>query len=490
MRELTGFLLLQCLLAGAGLGVLRALGLLLPGRWPALLALGPALLTGTSLVVVLLIVLLVIGLPLTLATAALVGVLVAGAGFALARRRHPARTAMPSHVAAPAMVRVRRIAIAVAGAYVVIGAYALARAPTRADDARIWSLKGLTLTYYDSLRPEIFLNPATSLSHPVYPLFQPVLEAVLGRAMGQPDLRVFHTELWLLLIAAMWTVAYLMWWRSARPLREQVGLALLALLAITPTVISNVWSGYADVTGAVLLATGAVAMGLWIDQREPGHMWLSAILLAAAANTKDEDTLGVALVLIAAGVILALRRDRPQLLLWLGSTSVCVILILPWRIWTAIHHLTDSVVPPLPRALSPVFVLDRLPQLKQTASAMITQTLAGWGWLAAIFIALCLLSLATRTARSLAIFYLLTFAALVAALLWLYTTTPVSLAFLIPTSMSRTVTVFMALTPLASAHLLTQLLSTSTKLDLEASDSGWLDLKQAAPLPNASALPD
>jgi hypothetical protein len=106
-----------------------------------------------------------------------------------------------------------------------------------------------------------------------------------------------------------------------------------------------------------------------------------------------------------------------------------------------------------------VFVLDRAPQLKQTALAMVDATLGQWGWLAAIFIALCVLALITRTARGAAAFYLLTFAGLVASLLWLYTTTPVNLSFLIPTSMSRTVTVFMALTPLASAHLLTRLLS-------------------------------
>ena len=461
MSELFGFVVLQCLLAAAGLGLLRAMGLVAPGVGSALVGAGPALLTGTSLVVMLLIALLVIGAPLTLGTIALVSLAVAGAGFGVVRLRSaPASPVSRATGRSSNVVRLRRGAIAVAGVYVALGAYALARAPTRSDDARIWSLKGLTLIYYDSLRPEIFLNPATGLAHPVYPLFQPVLEAVLGRAMGQPELRLFHAELWLVLAAAIWTVGYLIWWRCSRPLREQVGLALLAMLAITPAVVSNIWSGYADATGAVLLATGAVAVGLWMDGKKSGHLWLGTILLAAAANTKDEDTIGVVLVLLAASVVLAARNDRLRLRLWLGAAGVCALLIMPWRIWTAAHHLSDSVVPPLPRALSPVFILDRLPQLQQTASAMITQTLNGWGWLAAIFIALSALCLATRTARRLAAFYLLSFAALNTSLLWLYTTTSVSLAFLIPTSMSRTVTVFMAMTPFASAHLLTKLLST------------------------------
>jgi hypothetical protein len=482
VRELVGILVLQCALVAAGLGVLRLLGLAVPrgGRaWPAV---GPAILVGTASVTVLLIALLVIDVSLTFAAAVAVAALLAALGFGLTWRRAAADESGGSVLG---MVGLRRVALVIAGVYVASGAYALAHAPTRGDDARIWSLKGLALTYHGSLRPEIFLNPASVASHPVYPVFQPVLEAVLGRATGQPALRLIHAELWLLLIAAIWTVGYLIWWRCARPLREQVGIALLAMLAILPAVVSNVWSGYADATGAVLLATGAVSLGLWIDGREPGHLWLAAILLAAAANTKDEDMVGAILVLLAAGVVLAVRAEGRRLRLWLGATGLFAVLIAPWRIWTAAHHLSDTVVPPLPRALSPVFVLDRLPQLKQAASAMVTQTLSGWGWLAAIFIALCIISLATRTARRLAVFYLLSFVALVAALLWLYTTTPVSLAFLIPTSMARTVTVFMALTPVASAHLLTKLLFTGADAPVgtgaarehtESSVLGWSQL--------------
>ncbi len=459
MRALVGILVLQCVLVAAGLGVLRLLGLDVPRGRRVWLAAGPAFLVGTASVTMLLIALVVIGVPLTFGAAVAVGVLLAVLGLGLTWRR---RAAEESGARVLGMVGPRRVALMIAGVYVAVGAYALARAPTRGDDARIWSLKGLALTYHGSLRPEIFLNPASVASHPVYPVFQPVLEAMLGRAAGQPQLRLIHAELWLLVIAAIWTVGYLIWWRSARPLREQVGIALLAMPVILPAVVSNLLSGYADATGAILLATGAVSLGLWIDRREPGHLWLAAILLAAAANTKDEDMVGAILVLLAAGVVLLVRAEGRRLRLWLGAAGLFVVLIAPWRIWTAAHHLSDTVVPPLPRALSPVFVLDRLPQLKQSALAMVTQTLSGWGWLAAIFIALCIISLATRTARRLAVFYLLSFVALVASLLWLYTTTPISLAFLIPTSMARTVTVFMALTPVASAHLLTKLLSVHT----------------------------
>jgi hypothetical protein len=393
--------------------------------------------------------------PFTLTTVAVFSTTVAGVAFAVAWRRG-VRTerVLDAHAPRPSILWLTRIAIAAGVGYVGFGAYAFARAPTQADDARIWSLKGLALTYYDSLRPEIFLNPATVVSHHVYPLLQPVLEAALGRAMGQPELRLFHTELWLLLIASIWTAAYLIWWRRARPVREQAGVALLALVALTPALVSNVWTGHADATGAVLLATGAVALGLWIDGAGDGHLWLAAILLAAAANTKDEDMVGAIIVLLAAGAVLATRSHPAPLRRWLGAVGVCALLILPWRIWTATHHLRDAVTPPVPRALTPAFLLGHAPELRRVGLAMLNHTVNEWGCAAAIFAVCCVVSLATRIARRLTAFYLISFAAIVVSLLWLYGTTPVSLSLLIPRSMSRTVDVFMVLAAFASAHVL------------------------------------
>ncbi len=458
MRGLVGFATLQGLLALIGVGSLRAVGLLGVGVRPAVRGLGPAWLVGTALVGLGLVLLLVLGAPFRLTTVAVVSAIVAVAAFAVAWQRGVmTERVMNVGTARPSTAWLARIAIASAAGYVALGAYAAARAPTQADDARIWSLKGLALTYYDHLRPEIFLNPATVVSHPVYPLLQPVLEAALGRAMGRPELRLFHTELWLVLIASIWTAGYLVWWRRERPVREQAGVVLLALVALTPALVSNTFTGHADATGAVLLATGVVALGLWIDGAADGHLWLAAILLGAAANTKDEDLVGAIAVLLAAGVVLAARSHRSRLRLWLGAVTVCTLLILPWRIWTATHQLRDAVTPSLPRALTPAFLLGRAPELRRTAFAMLSHTVSEWGWAAAVFVTLCLVSFATRTSRRLAAFYLIGVGAVAMSLLWLYGTTPVSLSLLIPRSMSRTVDVFMVLAAFASAHLLSTL---------------------------------
>jgi hypothetical protein len=457
VRTVLGFLVVQVALTGLGFSVLSALHLM-PGPRRSVLAVGPAFLAGTALLVNVLIVFLVVGVPVTLLTAALACAMLAAIAVAVGRLL-PVRHDLVADVGRPGASRLERVILGITTVYALAGVWVFARSSTKSDDARIWSLKGLALTYHNRLVPEIFLNPATGLSHPAYPIFQPVFEAVLGRAMGRPALTTFHMELWLLLLSTAWSAGYLLWWRHRRPLIEQVGLIFIGLLVLLPAVIGNVWSGYADTTGASLLAMGALALGLWLENGESGLLGLAVILLAAAANTKDEDTLGAVLILIAAGLTIALTRDlRRAVPLGLGA-AVCAVLVAPWRAWTSVHHVVDGVVPSLPAALSPVYIAHRSSELKQTLLAMLLQLAQNWTWLVPIFLALCALCIAGRARRRVPTFYLLSFLLLVCSLIWLYTTTPASLSFLIPTSLGRTVEIFMVLTLFASAHLLTRLLS-------------------------------
>ena len=473
MRALIGFLGLHAVLIATGFAFLRASGLVpIQSSWRQVIAaLGPSLLAGAALVVLILIVLLVIGLPLTLVSAALVSLACVGASEAISTRRTgldatatnlKRRTSWWSPTG-----RLAGVGLLVASGYAIVGAYALARLPTVLDDARIWSLRGLTLTYYHGLQPEIFQSQGQSGAHPIYPLFQPALESLLFQAMGGSQLRFMHTELWLLFGAAIWTAAYLITRSAHRFSRgRSLWIGALALLALTPAAIHNVAMGYADITGSVVLAVGAAALAFWLDDEGLGYLALATVLLAAAANTKDEDLTAAVLVLIVGGVASLLRpaasrsgsTSGTRLLPFAVALLTFAALVLPWRIWVGSHHLTDSVEPPVPKALSPVFILNRTHQLHEAATSMLTQTLSQWGWLAAVFIVTCSACVITRTARSTALFYATSFVAIVISLLWLYTTTPTSLAFLLPTSMFRTVDVFMVLAAVATAHLLARLL--------------------------------
>jgi hypothetical protein len=180
-------------------------------------------------------------------------------------------------------------------------------------------------------------------------------------------------------------------------------------------------------------------------------------VLAGAASTKDEDLIGTVVVLIVATVALLVRRRPGRLRPYAIAVGVIIAFIAPWRIWVSAHHLSDSVSPPIPRALSPVYVFDRLHELHLSATALVSTSLSGFPWLAPAFLATCIVCLISGTARRTACFYLGSFIAIIVALLWLYTTTPLSLGFLIPTSMDRTVSVFMVLAGFAGAHLLCEL---------------------------------
>jgi hypothetical protein len=479
MRQFVGFVLLHLALLGTGLTALRAVGLIdVPAcAWRGWLpALGPGLLTGITLVMPCLIVGLVLGVPLTVATTALccggwvLVSVVLGARRSRVRRSPQsgsARSAAQGYGGSAIGTRVGNAVVVLVGAYAVLGALALARVPTRGDDARIWSLKGLTLSYYGRLQPEIFLNPLQAGAHPVYPLFQPVLEAVLSRAMGYPELRLYHTELWLLFGAALWTAGYLLVATGSpgRVTGRIVSMAPLAALALVPIAITNIVVGDADITGSILLAVGTLAFGLWLDTDDGGCLSLAAVLLTAAASTKDEDLLAVLCVLLIGCIATLVRaRVRPgaakrRLASLLGVGGYLALLVLPWRVWAAQHHLTDSVQPHLSQALDPFWLIHRTHQLHETAAAMIAQVMQNWNWLGAIFLVACLGCLATRTLRRVVAFYLASAGLIVAALLWLYTSTPLSLAFLLPTSMDRTVGVFMTLATVATAHLVYRLVN-------------------------------
>jgi hypothetical protein len=304
-------------------------------------------------------------------------------------------------------------------------------------------------------------------AHPVYPLLQPILESTLFAAMGGPQLRLFHAELWIVFASGVWTAGYLISRSIPQPARRRpFWMAILGLLALTPAAVGNLVIGDADVTVAMLLALGTLSIGLWFDLGSNGFLALAAILLAAAANTKDEGFLASAIVLGISALALAVRwrrrsagpARRRAALPFAGATLYFIAVVAPWRIWVSAHHLSDTVTPPLPRALSPAYLLDRGSRIHQTAHAMVS-ALGGWSLFAALFICAVLITVAYRYKARLAIYYLACVAGVALMLFWLYTATRLSLAFLLPTSVDRTVDLFMIPAGLATAHLTARLAS-------------------------------
>ncbi len=467
MRPLLGFVLLHGLFVIAGWSILRGLGVTSarPSRVQATAGIGPAMLLGVCVLVPIQAVLLVLGVALLPAITVVLTLTVVIGAELMSRRRLTADDRVRSDaLGGRGADRRAWAALAVlAAAYVAFGVWALAGLPTVLDDARIWSLKGLTLTYHHALVADIFQNQGQAGGHPIYPLFQPALEALVFQAMGSAQLRFVPAELWVLFIAAVWTSAWLIARRLCTTSQRPYWLTAIALLALTPAVITNLAMGYADVTASVLLAVGTVSLGLYLSSQDRRLLAIAAIALAAAANTKDEELLASILTLAAAAAIdLGHRHSPPSDLYrrarsWIYAAAYLAVLVLPWRLWTHEHHLTDSVQPPIPQALSPAFILHRPHQLNQTAAAMLHQTLSEYGWLFAIFLLAAAAGLRARTTRRIAAFYLTSTVLSIISLLWLYTTTRTPLSFLIPTSLNRTVDVFMLPCAMATAHLIAHL---------------------------------
>ena len=465
IRAVIGFVLLHAALCGAGLATMRALGLLRAGQGVrGLLTAAPVgLLVGIVLVIPTVIVLLVCGVPLTLVTAAIVAAAYCAVSLGVRIRSASVATGswwskLTSSRRALAIVLFVGVLLVL---YVLGGLFAFSRLGTVWDDARIWSLRGLTLAYYHRLVPTIFEVQAQAGGHPVYPLLQPALEAIVSQAMGGPQPRWLHSELWLIFCAGIWTAGYLI----ARPWRRTMSdppywIAVLLLVALTPAVLGNIAWGGADIIGAVLLSLGTLSIGLWLEEGTSGEMLIGGMFLAGAASTKDEDAIAAGLVLlltVALHISRQLRGDRSRL--WALATAIgyFAVIVAPWRIWTSAHHLTDSVEPPLPKALSPVYIAHRTRELHLTASAMLTQVTHEWGAVLVLFVLASAVSLIGRRGGWPTRFYLFSFVLTVLAMLWLYTTTSVSLAFLLPTSMYRTVDMFMILVGFATAHQVARL---------------------------------
>jgi hypothetical protein len=497
MRPFVGFVAINAWLLVVGWGGLRCLGLVSRGGWRSLLScLGPCFLFGIASLLPPLCVALVAGVPLTLLTAFVAGAIMLAIAE-LASRRVRGDSILPVTRRRSGGPGRRELgwrerwlplcAVGVAGAYALSVAFAFASSPTRGDDARIWSLRGLTLAYYHVLQPEIFLNPFQAGAHPVYPLLQPAVEALISEAMGSPQLRLYHTEVWMVVFAAIWSAAFLIYrWRGQLLERNPAWLGVLALLALSPIVTLNVYVGDADVSGSMLLAVGALGFAHWVARGDRASLAWGAVMVTAAGCTKDEDFLAASLVLAVAGAFALCelllpnsRRVGLRVIDWLIAAAYFVVLIAPWRIWLAAHNLTDSVEPPLPRALSPIYVIHQH-RVHRVVSAMLLQVLQQWGWLAPIFIVTCAVCLLTRTAVRATVFCLAISVGLVLAMIWLYVATPLSLDFLIPTSMDRTVGVFMVPAGIATAYLLSALLSRTPELSAAG--------PSAEPLGDASAV--
>lgn len=448
------------LLAVAGLGVLAAIRLVPLRPSELVAALGLAYLTGTAVVSLGLIVLLTVGIPLTLWTFFVLVVLCIGAGVLRSRRQlGPRREPRPRWWRLPwrswpAGVWVTGAFVLLFGAYSAVGALSTFDMPLMGGDAwTIWARKAQMLTVHDSLLDQFFAGPSYGFMHPDYPLLYPVWEAIHFRAAGAFDTYTLLRHVWLLLIAFVWAVAYLV----RDQVRPVVWAPLLLLAAAAPGIWQQLLTGYADVPMAIFACLGALSLALWLRRGEVAFLALGAIMLAAAANTKNEGLMSAVALLIAAGGIAFARRLRLRDFVF--ASGFVILAILPWRIWLAAQGIKGDL--PVSEGLNPGYLLDRTdrvwPAIRVTAHQLADQ--GRWLYLlplAALAIAAASIS---GIGRRVAGFYLLSFILVWAGLVWSYWISPHPIGWHLSTSASRVISVLVFIGLAAVIHLSGLLLS-------------------------------
>ena len=469
MRAAAGLIAFNGLLLALGLGVLGAAGLLRLRVREVAVAAPAALLVGAAVAGIAGTVVLVAGgtlaLPPLVAGALVLGALLWAATFRRRARGRPIADPPDRPPADPRTARAERIALwaLIAGvtAFVLLQAYLSRNQRPAWDAAHNWMLKAFALST-GGLDDDLFTTAGPfSGAHLDYPLLQPVLGALVFRFAGKGEHGLLVVELWLLAGAFAFAGPFLL------GLRRHAWLAIVPLALVVAALTSlGILRGDADVTMAVLLAAGALALGRWLDGGPPGLAVVAALLLGGALNTKNEGLVFTAGLLAVAAVVL-LVTERRRLLPFAGIALGVAALAAPWRAWLAANGPFAGDVTPLSTSLDLDFLSDRLGRLdfaaRELSERFYTQT--AHVWIMPTFLAVTVVLLIAGPRRRLPAFYLGGVLAALAMVLWVYwTTSQPDWAAHIERTALRTVTGPLFLAAAGLAHLLTR---TAAELPVE-----------------------
>jgi hypothetical protein len=461
-----GFVAVHAVLVVPGMALLYGTGLVNRVRdLPA--ALGPAYLFGVAAVMTAMIALLVAGLPgrlplFAVVAAALTFLFAAPRVLGALRGRRVASAAVEEPPRAPAAGRGETwgwwIAILALALFFGIGASAYDKLPIGGDAATIWTFKSIAFFHLGGELNGVFTGANPGPARLDYPILQPLLESIFYRTMGGEQLQRFHTALWILYASFVWTAGWLLRRRGVPRLAVIVP---LVTMAVAPAAAKFLASGYADMTVALFAGAGALCIGIWLDGA-PGRLaLLGGLMLAAAANTKNEGQLAaVAVVLAAAGVVAFSREHRWRD--WLGMAGITAAGSLPWVLWRRSHDLENVDARGLFEALDWELLTDRMDRLGRTFGELFVQlsNQGNWTFLVPAFLALAVVCLVGRTARPVAAFYLSAGVLMFLGLTWVYWTGHPEIGYWLFSSAERTVAGVVALAAVGVTHLVSRVLGT------------------------------
>lgn len=311
---------------------------------------------------------------------------------------------------------------AVVAAFVLWQIVSSRGAPTAWDAGHNWTLKAVTLLHHGNLDSAVFRDAELIAgAHQDYPIWQPVFGALIFRFAGTADQGLLIAELWLLAGALVAATVFLL----RRPGRSTAIVMAPLALALSSATLLGLLRGDADVAMALFLAAGVLCVALWLERGSGGLLALAVLLLAVAANTKNEGML-FAFAALAVAALLSLGLGRRALWQIAAGLGALVLTVLPWRVWVHIHGPFPSDVRPLRDSLNPALLGELLPQLDTAARLLLARLLEGSQafWLLPAFLVLAIVMIAAGPRRRATAFLLASLLATLAALLWVYWTSP------------------------------------------------------------------
>jgi hypothetical protein len=466
-----GFVAVHAVLVVPGMALLYGTGLVNRIRdLPA--AIGPAYLFGVAAVMVAMIALLVIGLNGRLpmfgaVVAAMTVVLAAPRALAAFRGRRigSAVEESPERGEPPGRGETWGwwIAVLALVLFFGIGASAYDRLPIGGDAATIWTFKSIAFFHLGGELNGVFTGANPGPARLDYPILQPLLESIFYRTMGGEHLQRFHTALWLLYAAFVWTAGWLL---RRRGLPRLAVIGPLFAIAVAPAAAKFLASGYADMTVALFAGAGALCIGIWLDGGPGRFGLLGGLMLAAAANSKNEGQLAAVAVVLAAASVVAFSREH-RWRDWLGMAGVTAAGSLPWVLWRSSHDLENVDARGLFESLDWNLLTDRIDRLGTTLGDLLLRlaTQGNWTWLVPTFLALAGICLVKRTARPVAAFYLSAGVLMFLGLTWVYWTGHPEIAYWLFSSAERTVAGVVAIAAVGVTHLTSRVLGTPDEPD-------------------------
>jgi hypothetical protein len=461
MRADVAPFVLDLLLGVGGLGLLVGFGVVPIRASSMLAAFGLAYLTGAAAIPLVMTILVIIGIPFTIVTFAIVTLAcISGMWFGLRRPAPPTPATEPWWRQHPRSWQAERwvvVAFILAfGTFAVVGMLDAFSLPLLGWDSwAFYGRKAEMLTWYDTLIHGFWPAPQYSLIHADYPLQLPAFEALHFRAGGVADTATAVRHIWLLLVAFVWGAAYLLKDRA----RAVVWAPLLLLAALAPAIWIQTLEGNADVPMALYAGMGAAALALWVSEVRDGgrYLPLAVVMLGAAANTKNEGLMVAVALILVAGVV-AWQRRLP-IRHFLIACGVLAITVLPWRLYMSAHGIRSDL--PVSKGIDPGYMLPRAdriwPSIRVIGHDLAEQD--KWLYLLPLAVLVVLAALISGIGRRAAAFYAATFLVVTAGYIWTYWLSQYQIGYHLETSVPRVISVLMLIAVAALVHISGLLLS-------------------------------